>query len=249
MDDDTNNLPIQDILDECDVNVEKLDVIVSLQPGQSSPTSPVEFDRGLRKAGQTKSVEFFAETDEKKVESSSSDNAQNTVLVQSVIPKSQVRIPSTKRVKFAKSIMNKEVRHLNDYTKAELEMMWMTMPDYLMIRAVIKTTVLMMMRGEMVSEDDEDFCPRGLESKTKLGSRARSRAKLRARFAVLNEQDIQREESFEDPHLIAMAYIDESEESRASAQAKADQDERCARDYLADTQIHGYFARSTKICR
>eukprot|EP00538_Stauroneis_constricta_P011626 CAMPEP_0119562310 /NCGR_PEP_ID=MMETSP1352-20130426/20005_1 /TAXON_ID=265584 /ORGANISM="Stauroneis constricta, Strain CCMP1120" /LENGTH=349 /DNA_ID=CAMNT_0007610677 /DNA_START=246 /DNA_END=1295 /DNA_ORIENTATION=- len=94
------------------------------------------------------------------------------------------------------------------------------------------------------SEDEDDdelpfqfpLCARGLEFKTKAGSRVRSRNKLRTRSAVLNEQDLQREEGHCDPDFIAMACMEESLECRENARARGLYDEIAVEDYLKDVR-------------
>ena len=141
-----------------------------------------------------------------------------------------------KKVQWAKRVRIKEIRHLNDFTDAEMDELWMCMADYQMIKTVVKTTVTMMMNGEEISKEDVDFCTRGLESRTKAGSRIRSRYKLRARSAVLNEQDLQRDEGFFDQEFVAMASMDESLVCRDDARKRGLQDEAAVADYVADAR-------------
>ena len=93
-----------------------------------------------------------------------------------------------------------------------------------------------MMRNEIIAEDDEEYCTRGLEFKTKAGARFRSSNKLRTRSAVLNEQDLQRDEGFEDPQYIAMASMEESRGCRDGALARAIYDEQSIQEYLRDVR-------------
>jgi len=143
---------------------------------------------------------------------------------------------SGRKVRFNRVVRHREVRHLKDYSKEERAAIWNTPVDYQMIRAVIKSTVLMMMKGERVSEDDEDFCTRGLEFRTKAGSKVRSRNKIRSRAAVLNEQELQLDEGFCDPQFLAMASMEESRECKELALLRATNDERCIQEYLDDVR-------------
>ena len=92
----------------------------------------------------------------------------------------------------------------------------------------------MMMNGNAIMENNEEFCTRGLESRTKAGARARSYTKLRTRSAVLNEQDMQREEGFQDPYILATVSMEQTASSCTWAQAIALEDFRSVQDYLAD---------------
>ncbi len=143
---------------------------------------------------------------------------------------------SGRKITFASRVLHTEIRHIKDFSEEEIEAIWMAVPDYQMIKAIVKTTTMMMTKGEPIPEDDEDFCTRGLEFRTKAGCRIRSRNKLSARSAVLNEQDLQRDEGFSDPRYIAMACIDESRVCREAAQARAIYDERYVQGYLDDVR-------------
>jgi hypothetical protein len=152
------------------------------------------------------------------------------------LPASTTSKKSGRKVKFANLVKHKEIRHIKDFTEEEKESIWMTVSDYQINRAMMKTTVSMMMKGERIAEDDEDFCMRGLEMRTRAGARMRSRNKLRVRSAVLNEQDLQHDEGFCDPQYIAMACIEESREGREEAVLRAKYDEESIQSFLDDVR-------------
>lgn len=137
-------------------------------------------------------------------------------------------------IRWSGQVRVQEIRHVNNMTESEREAVWMSPVDYKMIKNVAKTTVLMMMAGETIRENDPDFCTRGLEFRTRKGNKIRSANKLRARSAVLNEQDLQREEGFHDPEFIAMASLDVSFECREQAQKRGENDARSIRSYGND---------------
>jgi len=139
-----------------------------------------------------------------------------------------------RKIRWSGQVRVQEIRHLNNMSEAEREAVWMSPIDYKMIKNMAKTTVLMMMAGEHISEDDQDFCARGLEFRTRKGNKIRSANKLRARSAVLNEQDLQRDEGFHDPEFIAMASLDVSYECREQAQKRGEQDAQAILTYLSD---------------
>jgi hypothetical protein len=141
-----------------------------------------------------------------------------------------------RRIQWAKRVRIKEIRHVNDYSESERDAMWMCMADMQMTKTMVKTTVMMMMRGEHIDENDPDFCTRGLEFRTKDGSKIRSRYKLRTRSAVLNEQDLQRDEGFFDPQFIAMASMEGSLECREAARQRGVEDAKCIETYLDDVR-------------
>jgi hypothetical protein len=164
-------------------------------------------------------------------------DSSTTASPPSVTDTPAIDTPSTKNVKRRKirwsaQVRVQEIRHINNITESERESIWMTAMDYKMIKNIAKTTVLMMMAGEEIDENDEDFCKRGLEFRTRKGSKTRSANKLRARSAVLNEQDLQREEGFHDPEFIAMSSLDVSFENREQAQKRGKKDAKSILAYV-----------------
>jgi hypothetical protein len=142
-----------------------------------------------------------------------------------------------RKIQWAKRVKVKEIRHLTDIPTSERDGLWMSSSDQQMNRAMVRTTITMMMRAEAISDDDPDFCTRGLEFRTKAGSKTRSRYKLRVRSAVLNEQDLQREEGIVDPDFIAMASMDESSKCREAALQRGEQDAKFVEKYLKVTRL------------
>eukprot|EP00529_Nitzschia_sp_RCC80_P031598 CAMPEP_0113457352 /NCGR_PEP_ID=MMETSP0014_2-20120614/9366_1 /TAXON_ID=2857 /ORGANISM="Nitzschia sp." /LENGTH=361 /DNA_ID=CAMNT_0000348849 /DNA_START=87 /DNA_END=1172 /DNA_ORIENTATION=- /assembly_acc=CAM_ASM_000159 len=142
-----------------------------------------------------------------------------------------------KKITFSKKLRIKEIRHLNDYSQEELDAFFMTMEDYQLAKGVVKTTVRMMMTNpDLIQKDDPEFCPRGLEFRTRTGSQTRSKNKMRCRVAVLNEQDIQEEEGFRDPELLQFASMSESKSVREEARQRGVEDEQCIQDYCWDVR-------------
>ena len=113
----------------------------------------------------------------------------------------------------------------------------MTMEDYQLAKGVVRTTVRMMMTSaDLISEDDPEFCTRGLEFRTRAGSQIRSRNKMRCKVAVLNEQDIQDEEGIHDQELLSFASMSESRTVREEALQRGLDDERCIQEYCWDVR-------------
>mmetsp|Transcript_44874 Transcript_44874/g.108895 ORF Transcript_44874/g.108895 Transcript_44874/m.108895 type:complete len:368 (+) Transcript_44874:124-1227(+) len=142
-----------------------------------------------------------------------------------------------KKITFSKKLRIKEIRHLNDYSQEELDALFMTMEDHQLAKGVVKTTVRMMMTNpDLIQKDDPEFCTRGLEFRTRIGSQTRSKNKMRCRVAVLNEQDIQEEEGFRDPELLQFASMSESKSVREEARQRGVEDEQCIQDYCWDVR-------------
>ena len=141
--------------------------------------------------------------------------------------------PGKKRsVRFNHTVHFREIRHISEYTEEQIEATWLTPEDYAAIKQIVKATIRMMMKGEAIADDNPDFCTRGLEFRTKNGSKVRARNKLHARSAVLNEQDMQREEGYNEQQMIAMACMEASLCCRQGARARGLYDERMIQSYL-----------------
>lgn len=139
-----------------------------------------------------------------------------------------------RKIRWSGQVRVQEIRHINNMPESEIEAVWMSPAEYKMIKNGAKTTVLMMMAGETFREHDPDFCARGLEFRTRKGNKIRAANKLKARSAVLNEQDLQREEGFHDPEFIAMASLDVSFEVREQARKRGEKDARAIAEYMRD---------------
>jgi hypothetical protein len=115
-------------------------------------------------------------------------------------------------------------------TQEEVESIWYQEDDTKIILAMAKVTVKMMMKGEPC--DDEDYCSRGLEGKTPAGSKRRQKNKMKVRKALLDEQDIQREEGVNDPEYLAQVSRKNSEDIIQQAHSQGLRDEQEALAYL-----------------
>ena len=141
-----------------------------------------------------------------------------------------------KKIRWSGRVRVHEIRHINNIPDDERELIWMSPIDYTMIKVMAKTTVYKMMSGEHINDDNPDFCTRGLEFRTRSGSRIRNANKMRNRSAVLNEQDLQHEEGFYDPEFIAMASMDESFICREAARKRAENDTKSIQSYTDDVR-------------
>jgi hypothetical protein len=99
--------------------------------------------------------------------------------------------------------------------------------EYDTIVAENKATIQMMNNGVLESEC---FCSRGLEAKTRLGSRRRRNIQRRAQDAVLDEQHRQRYENDEDIVMISEVYKGFTIPSHTQAQRQGTRDYECVKD-------------------
>jgi hypothetical protein len=133
-------------------------------------------------------------------------------------PPSSRRCPR-RTVSFAAKVIVKEIPL---WTVAETSKVWWTLGEIRQIRNDYKAIVQrVMMNGERfaaaaLQAEDEQFCTRGLEMRTKLGAEQRHFVKQRARQAITKAQAFQRAEGFHDPQYLAELY---HEYSRSCANA------------------------------
>lgn len=138
--------------------------------------------------------------------------------------------PETRRVHWYTKVQKKRHVRIVDFSPEEKAAVWYTEADSKLILAMAKVTVKMIMKDEHC--DDIDYCKRGLEGKTPSGSKRRQKNKLKVRRAVLEEQDIQREEGVPNPEFLAEVSRSISKPIVMEAHKKALEDERNIRDYL-----------------
>ena len=173
--------------------------------------SVVQGNQEKRKKGVMKSVSF-----------------NENVKISSIIPRSKAR--NKKRVHWNHKVEKKRHVRIQDLPQDEREAVWYTEGDTKIILAMAKVTVKMMMKGEPC--DDVDYCSRGLEGKTPTGSKRRQKNKLRVRKALLEEQEIQRDEGVIDPDYLAQVSIKYSKDVVTEAHHVALRDERGIQEYL-----------------
>jgi hypothetical protein len=140
---------------------------------------------------------------------------------------------TVKKIHWNRKVEKKRHHRCQDLSDDELESYWYTESDSKIILAIAKVTVKMMMRGEFC--DDVDYCSRGLEGKTPVGSKKRQKNKLRVRKALLEEQEIQREEGVFDPEYLAQVCLKYSREVNIAAHSQGLRDEREIQEYLLVT--------------
>ena len=140
-----------------------------------------------------------------------------------------------KTVSFAPKVFARQVLHINNYSAKEIQDTWYTLEEYGRIKAEISLTVYMMDRQELQDQptkkvNDDWYCGRGLESRTKSGSVTKRQHREQSRFVVFDMQYM---------------YHLGSEERRARRRAKADlesnQDGANSSTMVFDEEIYKYF--------
>ena len=143
-------------------------------------------------------------------------------------------------VSFAPSVIVRNVQHLNDISKEEIEATWYTPDEFKELKRDVHITVKMMSRNERLGIDQ---CIRGLEHKTKDGRARRMMNQIESMSAVLDEQDYQLVNNiYYDDERIARVYKSYTIHCAASAHFHGLSDQRVATgdmDYFHDMQPGG----------
>lgn len=136
-----------------------------------------------------------------------------------------------KSVSFSKRVKIKKIRAHTLYSEAERTAQWHTEEEYAAIKQGCIRTLKLMMRGELVENDE--FCPRGLEVRTRSASAARKEVRALAASQVFEEQDIQNDLRVRSEERIRQAYLEVSCDALSRAQFYGLKDEKAAKDYLS----------------
>eukprot|EP00529_Nitzschia_sp_RCC80_P032559 CAMPEP_0113485732 /NCGR_PEP_ID=MMETSP0014_2-20120614/24636_1 /TAXON_ID=2857 /ORGANISM="Nitzschia sp." /LENGTH=232 /DNA_ID=CAMNT_0000379389 /DNA_START=245 /DNA_END=943 /DNA_ORIENTATION=- /assembly_acc=CAM_ASM_000159 len=127
----------------------------------------------------------------------------------------------------------RQIVHCNDLTKEERNVIWYQQEEYAEIKQSFVVIVRKMMRSpNQQIEDTDEICCRGLEARTKVGSRARSRVRCKAIWSVLDEQSIQLDEGVHDEDFIADVYRELTSSSSLEALNKGLKDQSVMLDLL-----------------
>jgi hypothetical protein len=139
-------------------------------------------------------------------------------------------VTSDKKVHWYHKVLKKRHIRIIDMSSDERQDVWYNEADSKLILAMAKVTVKMIMKDEPC--DDIDYCSRGLEEKTPDGSKKRQKNKMKVRKAVLEEQDIQRDEGAINPNLLGEVSRMCSKDAVLKAHQSGLRDERCIRNYI-----------------
>lgn len=130
-------------------------------------------------------------------------------------------IRSRRRVTFDSREQVVEVPHLNDLSKECIDSTWYNKNDFKKQRRHIKSTILLLARGDNVQKgDDTNYCFRGLEAITKPGRQRQRQQQERASNAVFRAQAFQRSQGFIDQMYVAELYSEHSRTSSAKAYSR-----------------------------
>ena len=162
---------------------------------------------------------------------------------------------TTKSVKFNEFTTIREIQSLSELSDKELSDVWYNEDEYTAIKNHVTETMKKVSNGELLPSHDDDtignyyhggngtdgsdvggghaagegqqeeWCLRGLEGRTKFGMRKRRNNKARALEAVWSTQIALWKQRMENPSVIAAAYKPHSTNAKYPAIAQAHKDE------------------------
>mmetsp|Transcript_135402 Transcript_135402/g.191594 ORF Transcript_135402/g.191594 Transcript_135402/m.191594 type:complete len:185 (-) Transcript_135402:69-623(-) len=152
---------------------------------------------------------------------------------QEMVQRSERR-PSTlpgKMISFSKRVKIKKIRSYKLYSDHERDSVWHNEDEYAAIKRGCIVTLKKMMKDGF--QENEDFCPRGLEVRTREASAARKEIRALAAQLVFDEQDIQADLGLMNEERIREAYLDISRDAQERAHFNAVRDQRAVKEYLS----------------
>jgi hypothetical protein len=120
-------------------------------------------------------------------------------------------------VTFSPRVRAKGIRHINNFTDQEVADSWYTQEELNESRREAENIIYMMDHGLLI--DEHNYCIRGLEGQTRIGSEQRLAHYYALQDTVLDEQDWQTSEGIRDEDTLAMLSCDLTFRSGLSARA------------------------------
>lgn len=132
---------------------------------------------------------------------------------------------SRKSVSFAaKGTLVRIIPAAIELTEDDVDALWYTKEEFQLSRKSQMFIVKLMERGMSSLEDDEELCPRGLESRTRAGARRKTRTIEASWDAVLGEQEKQWDEGRFSAWALARIHFEASAQSSMEAFLAAKRD-------------------------
>lgn len=124
------------------------------------------------------------------------------------------------------------VEHAADLTDEERSRTWFSRKEFSEIKASYREILKRMSHREHIPDDSDQCSTRGLEGRSRHGSKNRLSIIMSSILAVLNEQDIQRQQGRVDAETIAILYRHQSYHSLQAAVMMARRDEAAIAEYV-----------------
>lgn len=157
-------------------------------------------------------------------DSCSSAEFDKTNMVKTKQNAAQSLPPQKKKVSFNRLVFVRETLHIADYAFEEKRNTWFNKTEMQNIKAGMAATLRLIVSGNYQGDDD-NHCSRGLEFRSRAGSRKRKENKLLALDAVLGEQDNQYNDGIINAKAISVVYQQVSLRPRIGAHERGVQDQ------------------------
>jgi hypothetical protein len=139
---------------------------------------------------------------------------------------SKAPITRPRKVTFNPQVIVTEIMHKRYLSSKTFKKIWMTLEEYESIMTHMKKTIRMITRGECIDEEDDHYCVRGLEAKTREGHKQRIQNRQSVKRAVFRQQEVQYHEGICNPEFIADVSRAKSANSAHEARDLAMQDSK-----------------------
>ena len=135
-----------------------------------------------------------------------------------------------RQVRFRDTVSVRPIKHIDDMSNEQVVNTWYGNNDFKENKKGLLQTVRMLMMTHVDNTiiDNDEYCSRGLEYRTREGAAARRANKWNALDAVLNEQHRQRELGIRNEKLLCQIYISENCHCRLNALKLGIEDEKAA---------------------
>jgi len=171
--------------------------------------------------------------DESSLRRDCSPDASNSPEFKKDVEAKAIATQGRKKVSFAPTA---KVRQIAKIPKDVVSDYWFTNEDFSRMKKSFAPTVQRMMNGTLskdLEEQNEDYCTRGLEYRTRDGAKRRMKNKYDGMAAVLHEQDRQTFEETPDDELLARAYREANFHCISEAKTLGEQDALNVQLYLS----------------
>lgn len=133
------------------------------------------------------------------------------------------------RITFNVRVAVKETIHRDDYTAEELFYTWYRKNDFSKMKQNFAYTVQLLAANRYQGDTDE-MTSRGLEYRFREGATKRKANKLNALYAVLDEQERQWQEGYENDVELSHVYIQNNVHCRTAAHIMGQKDEEMCKE-------------------
>jgi hypothetical protein len=134
-------------------------------------------------------------------------------------------------VSFRTTVHFREIAPLTEISEDEIRSVWYNDDEYVKIKAGVTATVKKSANGDSINED-EGYCMRGLEGRTKFGARRRKMSKARALDSVWKVQVSLWKKKTNNLEVIAAAYKPHSLHAKYPAIEAAHSDELFVKEHM-----------------